>query len=341
MNEHRFRQFMQAVDPALLEEAQAPMKHRSNYRQWAAVGIAACLCVAVVGFRAGRGGSTTASGSAPAEPAEAAPEFSSPMASMTTLANPLRDSSQEELAGMGYSITLPEGAGDIRYSVIDSGSGETPLAQAEFSYQQSSYTLRALKSGAEEDISGLYADWAVAMDWRMGQLSIRYNESDGTGWIGWYDGETQWCLSAVEEADAPLVDTACRVMEVLGYDVDVAPEGAEDVEYSVVPQDGLAAASCAFTLDGTRWVYSMAATSQVELPFPDISGLPDYSVVEDVELLWCPAVVSYDEGGAGKIIWFDVAPGLVYSLTADSGAGRDALLDMAGTLFTPAQGDAG
>lgn len=338
MNEHRFRQFMQAVDPALLEEAQTPMKHRSNYRQWAAAGIAACLCVAVVGFRAGRGGSTTASGSAPAE---AAPEFFSPMASMTTLANPLRDSSQEELAGMGYSITLPEGAGDIRYSVIDSGSGETPLAQAEFSYQQSSYTLRALKSGAEEDISGLYADWAVAMDWRMGQLSIRYNESDGTGWIGWYDGETQWCLSAVEEADAPLVDTACRVMEVLGYDVDVAPKGAEDVEYSVVPQDGLAAASCTFTLDGTRWVYSMAATSQVELPFPDISGLPDYSVIEDVELLWCPAVVSYDEGGAGKIIWFDVAPGLVYSLTADSGAGRDALLDMAGTLFTPAQGDAG
>ena len=104
MNEHRFRQFMQAVDPALLEEAQTPMKHRSNYRQWAAVGIAACLCVAVVGFRAGRGGSTTASGSAPAE---AAPEFSSPMASMATLANPLRDSSQEELAGMGYSITLP------------------------------------------------------------------------------------------------------------------------------------------------------------------------------------------------------------------------------------------
>lgn len=104
----------------------------------------------------------------------------------------------------------PAGGGrGHRYSVIDSGSGETPLAQAEFSYQQSSYTLRALKSGAEEDISGLYADWAVAMDWRMGQLSIRYNESDGTGWIGWYDGETQWCLSAVEEADAPLVDTAC------------------------------------------------------------------------------------------------------------------------------------
>ena len=85
----------------------------------------------------------------------------------------------------------------------------------------------------------------------------------------------------------------------------------------------------------------MAATGQVELPFQDISGLPDYAVTEDAKILWCPAVISYDESGAGKITWFDVAPGLVYSLSADNSAGRDALLDMANRLFTPAQGEVG
>ena len=59
------------------------------------------------------------------------------------------------------------------------------------------------------------------------------------------------------------------------------------------------------------------------------------------KVLWCPAVISYDESGAGKITWFDVAPGLVYSLSADSGASRDALLDMVNRLFTPAQGEVG
>ena len=161
------------------------------------------------------------------------------------------------------------------------------------------------------------------------------------GWIGWYDGETQWCLSAGDGADAPLVNTAYSIMQTLGYDVDVAPEGASDAVYSAEPRDGLAVASCAFTLDGVRWTYSMAATGQVELPFQDISGLPDYAVTEDAKILWCPAVISYDESGAGKITWFDAAPGLVYSLSADSGASRDALLDMVNRLFTPAQGEVG
>lgn len=83
----------------------------------------------------------------------------------------------------------------------------------------------------------------------------------------------------------------------------------------------------------------MAATGQVELPFQDISGLPDYGTTEDVELLWCPAVVSYDEGGTGKRTWFDAAPGLVYSLSNDTGASKGTLPEMAASPFTPAQGD--
>lgn len=331
MNEDRFQRLMRSIDPALLEEAQTPVKRRSH-RNLAAAGIAACLCVAAVGIYAGRNAGTTGDAAlSKSEPPEAS-------SAMTTLANPVHTATEAELESLGYAISLPDDSADMQYSMIDT-SGDVPLAQVDFSYQTERYTLRALKSDAAEDISGLYADWAQVLEWQAGQLSVQLNETEGTGWIGWYDGETQWCLSAVGSAGAPLVNTAYSIMAVLGYDVDVAPAGAEDVVYSAAPREGLAAASCAFTLNGVRWVYSMAATGQVELPFQDISDLPDYGTTEDAEVLWCPAVVSYDEGGAGKVTWFDAAPGLVYSLSADTAASRDALLDMAGTLFTPAQGD--
>ena len=87
-------------------------------------------------------------------------------------------------------------------------------------------------------------------------------------------------------------------------------------------------------------VYRGLATNEL-IAYAPISGLPDYAATEDTKILWCPAVISYDESGAGKITWFDVAPGLVYSLSADNSAGRDALLDMANRLFTPAQGEVG
>lgn len=335
MSEDRFQRLMRAIDPELLEEAQTPVKRRS-YKSWAAAGVAACLCVAAAGIYAGQQDDSSATGGSP--PQADAPTDAS---SMTALANPVHSATEAELEKLGYTMVLPEGASGASYGIIDSGSGGVPLAQVDFSYQEDSYTLRALKSGESADISGLYADWGEALEWQSGQLSIQYNSTDGMGWIGWYDGETQWCLSAGDGADAPLVNTAYSIMQTLGYDVDVAPEGASDVVYSAEPRDGLAVASCAFTLDGVRWTYSMAATSQVELPFQDISGLPDYAVTEDAKILWCPAVISYDESGAGKITWFDAAPGLVYSLSADNSAGRDALLDMANRLFTPAQGEVG
>ena len=67
----------------------------------------------------------------------------------------------------------------------------------------------------------------------------------------------------------------------------------------------------------------------------------DYENHSSVELGWCAAEAFWTEGGAGKLIWLDLAPGLVYSLTMDTGASKDALTEMAETLYTPAQGDVG
>ena len=61
------------------------------------------------------------------------------------------------------------------------------------------------------------------------------------------------------------------------------------------------------------------------------------SLTAESTVRWCTALLRWDEGGAGCIIWRDIAPGLVYSLTTDSGASEDALSDMAALVFQPAQ----
>ena len=97
-------------------------------------------------------------------------------------------------------------------------------------------------------------------------------------------------------------------------------------------------AETAFTMNGARWTYR---TAPGELELADISGLADLAVNTAGKVSYCGAQLSYDEGGAGKIIWFDIVPGIEYSLSVESGANAEALSDMASLLFTPMQGEAG
>ena len=64
-------------------------------------------------------------------------------------------------------------------------------------------------------------------------------------------------------------------------------------------------AETAFTLSGARWVYR---TAPGELELVDISGLGSFSLSAAGKVSYCDAQLSYDEGGAGKIIWFDIVP---------------------------------
>ena len=72
--------------------------------------------------------------------------------------------------------------------------------------------------------------------------------------------------------------------------------------------------------------------------FADISGI-DGTFAENIEgkVLWCSAKLHFDQNGQGRIVWFDVVPGILYSLSMDSGASEAALLDLATELFVPAQ----
>ena len=80
----------------------------------------------------------------------------------------------------------------------------------------------------------------------------------------------------------------------------------------------------------------------VEENFADISGVEKTFAAETTaEIGWCSARLSFDENGEGKVVWFDPAPGLLYSLHMETGASEAALLDMAALLYDPAQNNAG
>ena len=72
--------------------------------------------------------------------------------------------------------------------------------------------------------------------------------------------------------------------------------------------------------------------------FTDISGMDGpFDEIAAGEVYWCRAKLNFDEGGQGKILWFDLVPGILYSMSMDRDASRETLLEMANDLFVPAQ----
>jgi hypothetical protein len=120
--------------------------------------------------------------------------------------------------------------------------------------------------------------------------------------------------------------------------VTVAPESAEKITYNVFLFGDLTVAETTFVIDGITYAYRMAATTEIGEDFADISGMEGpFGQNTEGEVLWCSAKLSFDEGGQGKIVWFDVVPGILYSLRAESGASADMLQNMAVQLFEPVQ----
>jgi len=159
----------------------------------------------------------------------------------------------------------------------------------------------------------------------------------GGGAVGWYDAAAgiQWYCVAWD-GGAPLV-TAFALMDAQSYTVPTAPSGAETQGYDLFDLDGMTVTEVTFTLDGRTWRYRMAPTMDVTETIPDISGAAGGSLTAEGTVRWCVTALRWDEGGAGCVIWKDVAPGLVYSLTVDTGASETLLSDTALLVFQPAQ----
>ncbi len=319
--ERKFEVFQRAADKTMLEEAQTPMKKKNTWTRLAA--MAACVCViaaAVVVWQPWNSGDTVGG-------------------ETTQIADPWSDTTLEDIRAMGFNMVLPDGAENISFSALNAGQNGAEMVQADYTLDGTEYTCRAAKTTEPEDISGLYQTWDQDLSWTVGDAQLQMCTNNLTGYVSWYlagEGQ-QWCVSSAS-SDAQLLENAQLLAAGYGQELATAPEGAENVVISVFSLDGMTVAETAFTMDGARWTYR-TATGDLELV--DISGLDDYAVSAEGSVSYCSAKLSYDEGGAGKIIWFDIVPGFEYSLSVDSGAGEQMLLNMANAIFSPMQGDVG
>ena len=135
-----------------------------------------------------------------------------------------------------------------------------------------------------------------------------------------------------------VLTTASQILRSTGLDVTVAPEDAQDITYNAFLLDGLTVAETTFVLDEIRYSYRMAATTELLEDFQDISGMTGpFERISAGEVAWCRAKINYTEGGQGRIIWFDLVPGILYSMSMDSSASDEVLLELANELFEPAQ----
>lgn len=133
--------------------------------------------------------------------------------------------------------------------------------------------------------------------------------------------------------------TAEVLMDVLGVHFGV-PEGAENIVYLTLEAEKLA--EMQFELQGVKYCARIKPTAE----FEDISGLFYlWDAVEDCEIGWCAAKIlcaDADENAVRLCLWYDAAPGLMYSLSAM--APTDApidLADAAASVYLPTQGEVG
>ncbi len=303
----RFLLFMNAVDDDLLEEALAVPKHKRTVLWRSLATAAACLCVVLgVLFWQDR----------------------SPMV-------PESGVTAADLAGYGYELPLPADARNARYDLLPSSS-EIPIAQVEFDRGGHAVTLRAWKTEQPQDI--FYSEtWTDQVDWNAGGATLALRSNAKTAQVSWYSGQIQWSVRS-DMTPADLLDTVDSIFSTLGSQLSNAPEGAGDIHYNAFHLDGLAVGETTFTLDGVSCAYRIALTYETSSDFADISGVEEeFAHHAQAEVGWCPARLAWNDGGAGKVVWFDLVPGQLFSLSVDAGASQERLLDLAGQLFLPAQ----
>ena len=318
MNEERFKRWMDAIDDEYLEEAQRPLPRSAAARRWGA--LAACLCAAALTLALWQPwNSSTAGEDAMDNGAEPPIAFAAPA-----------------IEPLSATLALPENAELLTDYDLQRDEGGTVSA--------ASCTVEL--GGLDYDYGAVYAaaplpapDGSLpSTSWQMGGLTLLVYDD---GAVGWYSESAgiQWYCTADDNGGTLAV--AFSMISAQAYTVPTAPEGAAVGGYDLFELDGETVTEVTFAENGRTWRYRMMPTMDVTERIPDISGYTGGSQTAEGQVRWCAAQLRWDENGAGCVIWKDVAPGLAYSLTVDSGATETLLNDMAQRVFQPAQGEDG
>ena len=138
----------------------------------------------------------------------------------------------------------------------------------------------------------------------------------------------------------PMTGTTREALEA-DTGIDLGPLGGVDnVSFYRIDTQDKVIANAQFECDGVSYDYRAAAAAGPE----DISGMYYTWTQETAAAVGDSGVegsVRLSDEGAGVISWYDAVPGIMYSLSAGSGATAESLSRTAGKVFAPVQGDSG
>ncbi len=145
----------------------------------------------------------------------------------TQIANPWRFSiSPQEVKDLtGVVFTVPEGAAEVDYSVME----DEKLAMMNFSLDGTRYEIRVKPSDKFEDISGLFYEWDEERDDKIGGIDarVRLYYPEDINSILWYDGDKMYSLYT-EQPDRE----AAEALRVAGIVYGVS-ETSDDTNYDM------------------------------------------------------------------------------------------------------------
>ena len=151
----------------------------------------------------------------------------------------------------------------------------------------------------------------------------------------------------VEEVPAPVTSTGKTglanpfhestqedILNNLGFSFQV-PAGAEDEKFFTIDTDPKIA-QMTFSFDGDEYTYRMSGTSE----YKDISGMYyEWENSDKAQIDYNEADVRWNDWKQGVIMWYDAAPGIMYSLSQEVNATFNSLEGMALNLYQPTQGE--
>ena len=135
-----------------------------------------------------------------------------------SLANPWRDMTEEEMIQVtGAEFRLPSGAQNVHYRYMESEK----LAEAVFEWTDLVFTARKQPESGYEDISGMYYDWVLEDDIKIGVSSgkncVAIAEGNKVNVCSWYDAEEGMMYSlSVIAADLDGFDITALAGEMAG-----------------------------------------------------------------------------------------------------------------------------
>ncbi len=255
------------------------------------------------------------------------------------LANPWRDGITDAEAAT-YApalLTLPAGAADVIWRVMDEGGAVQPgdkpgaLVEAQFTMDGVSYCART-QYGSADDISGMYYEWTVEDDiaspkWQDAGLSGKFYRYSGDGetvdLITWYDeaAETQYALSATMNSDGDGFDIQAIAEEMIWGGEDAKADEGTDMGLPayVYPDDtAMEYAVYQFMIDEYSQYYDAC---DVSIPYAVLVDL-DESDESDIKVYAIFWILNYDLMDDG--ILMDVSggsyPGVMHLVKNDDGS---------------------